>query len=156
MGFAERLKQARHYKKLKQSDLAREIGVTPNAISNYETGLNFPKEEVLLKIFDVLEITPNFLFQDSFNDKNLSFTKYELEIIKKYRSLDDHGKELVDTILDKEYERCNPGEEEMVTLRIAARSKDNSTGLQTVKVSKADMDAANDLLKIIPPSDPGV
>lgn len=32
-------------------------------------------------------------------------TASEMEIIKKYRSLDKHGQELVSTILDKEYER---------------------------------------------------
>ena len=33
---------------------------------NYETGVSFPKEEIMLRLFDALETDPNTLFQDSF------------------------------------------------------------------------------------------
>lgn len=69
MGFSERLKEARTAKNLKQGELGALIGVTGNAISNYENGTSSPNDRVLLKLFDVLEVEPNFLFQDSFTPK---------------------------------------------------------------------------------------
>ena len=39
-------------------------------------------------------------------DKNISLNSKENNHLKKYRALDMHGQELIDTILDKEYERC--------------------------------------------------
>lgn len=39
-------------------------------------------------------------------DKKEALNSKEHDHIKKYRALDDHGQELIDTILAKEYERC--------------------------------------------------
>lgn len=36
------------------------------------------------------------------------FTRAELEYIKKYRSLDSYGRNVMDSILDIEYDRCHP------------------------------------------------
>lgn len=35
-----------------------------------------------------------------------NFTKQELSIIEKYALLDSHGKDMVETVLKKEYDRC--------------------------------------------------
>lgn len=70
MRFSDRLKEARAAKNLKQSELGALVGVTGNAISNYEKGASSPNDSVLLKLFDVLEVEPNYLFQDSFTPKN--------------------------------------------------------------------------------------
>ena len=43
---------------------------------------------------------------------NSGITYEELEIIKKYRNLDDHGREMVDFTLEKEYERSKALEEQ--------------------------------------------
>ena len=39
-------------------------------------------------------------------DIRASITYPEVERIKKYRALDEHGKEIIDIIINKEYERC--------------------------------------------------
>lgn len=67
MSFAVRLKQARENANLTQQELANALGVTKSAIGNYENGVSSPKCDVLLKIFDVLHVEPNFLYQDSFS-----------------------------------------------------------------------------------------
>lgn len=36
-----------------------------------------------------------------------SLSSYELGIVEKYNSLDAHGKEIIDFILKKEFERCS-------------------------------------------------
>ena len=43
-----------------------------------------------------------------------SISKETLDTIKKYRVLDEHGKDIVDTVLDKEYERTKSNYIELV------------------------------------------
>ena len=66
MGFGDRLKEARIAAGLNQKQLGSLIGVTGNSISNYENGTSSPNDAILLKMFDALNVEPNFLFQDSF------------------------------------------------------------------------------------------
>ena len=42
---------------------------------------------------------------------NMHIHKSELEMIQKFRILDAHGKDMVSTILSKEYDRCKPADE---------------------------------------------
>ena len=55
---------------------------------------------------EVLECDANYLFQDSINIPTMkdSFSVLEHNLIKKYRELDAHGKDMVDTVLQKEYD----------------------------------------------------
>jgi len=103
MTFGERLRQKRESIGLSRADLAKQLGVTPSAIGNYETGVSSPRDEILYKIFEVLEVEPNFLFQDSFELKKEDLSSEETEHIKKYRALNEHGKKIVDIVLDEEY-----------------------------------------------------
>lgn len=108
MGLANRLKERREQLGLKQSEVASLLGITPSAVGNYENGVSTPKADILFKVFDALECDANYLFQDEM--KNLSdkdtATPFEMDnLVKKYRALDDHGKEMVDFTLTKEYER---------------------------------------------------
>lgn len=66
MSFGERIKFRRGELKLSRGELAGRLGVSPSAVSNYENGLSFPKEDVMLRLFDSLETDPNQLFRDSF------------------------------------------------------------------------------------------
>lgn len=105
MAFKDRLKEARNRINLSKEDFAEIIGVSVSAIGNYEAGASFPKTEILYKIFDALDTSPNFLFQDVATKTKEDLSIYELEIIKKYRSLDLYGKEAVESILKIEYNR---------------------------------------------------
>ena len=109
MGIGKRIKEARNALGMTQEDLAGLLGVTKGAIANYENETSHPKEPIMYKMFDALQVDANYLFQDVVNipKKINDITFSEFEHIKKYRDLDDHGKELVDLILDKEIERCN-------------------------------------------------
>ena len=64
MYIGNRIKQAREQRGMSRSDLAALVGVTPNAITNYETGVSFPKAPVLCALFGALCVDANFLFQD--------------------------------------------------------------------------------------------
>lgn len=109
MGISNRLRERREQLGLTQGEVASKLGITPGAVGNYENGVSTPKADILFKVFDALKCDANYLFQDEM--KNLksedSATPYEMDnIIKKYRALDDFGKDTVQMIVDREYHRC--------------------------------------------------
>lgn len=108
MSIGFRIKEARINKKLTQQELANKIGVTKGAIANYENEVSIPKPELLYKLFDILECDANYLFQDDMKalDNEFKVTLPEQKIIEKYRSLDEHGLNVVRFILNEEYTRC--------------------------------------------------
>lgn len=106
MGIGKRIKEARENLGLTQNELAELVGVTGSAITNYEKETSYPKESIMYKLLDSLNVDANYLFQDVVSVKYEFQADYkEQELIKKYRELDDHGKETVDIILDRETER---------------------------------------------------
>lgn len=106
MSFGTRLKARREQLGITQPQLAEMLGVSKGAIGNYETDANSPKATILFKVFDVLKCDANYLFQDEMGNSYPMKVSYdEYESIKKYRNLDDHGKELVNFTLDKETKR---------------------------------------------------
>lgn len=108
MSIGDRIKEAREHKNLSRSELAEKANVTLSAISNYENSISSPKEPVLLKLMDILEIDANFLFQDMVEKKpSVYLTPSENTLLDKYRRLDTFSKELVDIVIDKELERSN-------------------------------------------------
>lgn len=107
MSFGTRLRDKRKELGITQPQLAEILGVSQSAIGSWETDTNSPRVTLLYDLFDILHCDANYLFQDEtkelYKDKA---TPSEFEnIIKKYRDLDDHGKEMVDFTLQKEWER---------------------------------------------------
>lgn len=104
--LGERIRFAREQKGLLQSDLAKLINVkSSGVISNWEKDLNKPDAEKIVRLCSVLDISASYLL-DYYGKPDIEFSSSEINHVKKYRVLDDHGKELVDLVLDKEYERC--------------------------------------------------
>lgn len=101
MTFGQRLRQSRTIKKMTQKQLATAVGAKHNSVSDWENDKNKPDPDTIELLCGVLEITPNYLLNSSADD----ISPFEKEIIKKYRDLDTHGKEMVDFTLEKEYER---------------------------------------------------
>lgn len=120
MSFGSRLKELRENKELKQQELAEILGVKNTAISNYELDISSPKEETMFKIFNFFNVTPNYMFQDDVEIKSeILLTLQEREGIKKYRTLDEYGKQAIDGLLEVEYARCiSEPTEEIPTISI--------------------------------------
>lgn len=79
MSFGNRLQERREELNMSRSELAKKLGVTQGAIWNYETGVSSPKETIMLKMFDVLGVEPNYLFQDNFTNKIEDDNEQEIE-----------------------------------------------------------------------------
>ena len=100
MSFGEQLKNRREELGLSRMEFAQRLGVSVSAISNYENGLSFPKEEVMLRLFDSLRIDPNFLFRDSYSGGGEVLSQSERALMKQYRALSPAGRETVRSVVN--------------------------------------------------------
>ena len=100
MSFGERIKFRRGELKLSRGELAGRLGVSPSAVSNYENGLSFPKEDVMLRLFDSLETDPNQLFRDSFRGGGQTLSSEEQTLLRKFRELSPLGRETVQSVTE--------------------------------------------------------
>lgn len=114
MSFEGRLRQAREMAGLTQQDLAKKLGVTKNSISNYENGVSSPKWDILVKIFDVLRVDPNFLYQDDFSSELTEahiLTPQQSALLAAFDQLNDEGQTkaveyVEDLVLTGRYKKC--------------------------------------------------
>lgn len=99
--FGQKIKEARKIKGLTQKQLATKIGAKHNSVSDWENNKNKPDPDTIEFLCGVLEITPNYLLTAESDD----FSSTEKSIIKKYRDLDEYGKESLRMMLERESER---------------------------------------------------
>ncbi len=102
MTFPEQLKAARTASGLTQAGMAQKLGVDKTTYCGYETGRRQPDINKLRQLITLLDVSADQLLGTCGSG---SVTPEELEKLRRYRLLDVHGRDLVDTILQKEYER---------------------------------------------------
>ncbi len=103
MGIGFRIKEAREKKGLNQKQLGKLLGVTGAAIGNYENEISHPKEPILYKLLEVLEVDANYLFQDCFSKKLLSqpvLSLESMEVVKAYEKASFKDKNIARQALD--------------------------------------------------------
>ena len=100
MSLGKRIQECREGLGLSQAALAKQLGVSQSTVGNYEAGISFPREEVLLRLFDSLETDPNTLFQDSFRAGGQALSRRERQLLEQYRGLSPMGKETVGSVVD--------------------------------------------------------
>lgn len=107
MALNDRIKEARLKCGFTQEQLASIVGVAKSTITGYEKGNRIPTAAMVGTLADATNVDANFLYQDEVKELHENrATPEEFEnIIKKYRILDSHGKDIVDMILNKEVER---------------------------------------------------
>ena len=99
MALGDRIKARREALSLTRPQLAERLGVAPSTVSNYETGISFPKEEIMLRLFDCLETDPNALFRDSFRGGGEVLSASERRMLDQYRGLSPKWRETVRSVV---------------------------------------------------------
>ena len=107
--LVSQLKAGRLSKGLKQSDVAKKIGVKGNTLSHYENGVSEPDIDTFCALCDIYEIDPAERLGEAYG-LNVQGTGFEIKpseinIIKIYRSLDNQGKKVIDFLLESELNR---------------------------------------------------
>ena len=105
----EKLKEGRANAKLKQSEVAEKIGIKGNTLSNYENGVSEPDIDTFCALCDIYNVDPSSILNEAYGlnvqGDEFKIKPSEIEHIKKYRALDQHGQETVSYILNQETER---------------------------------------------------
>ena len=108
--LTENLNELMRIKGIKAVDLAEKVGVSKSAVSHWLAGDNSPNIEILAKICQIYDVKLSELL----NEK-IEVTYADKILLKKYHSLDIYSKEVVDSVLEIEFKRCNePKEEEKI------------------------------------------
>lgn len=109
--LGSRIREARERKGLLQSELATLVGVKSSGIiSNWEKDVNKPDSDKLVRLCKALDVSASYILDYSGSD--FVVTTSEQEIIEKYRTLDDHGKRVVDFLLNEEAARVAASKEQ--------------------------------------------
>ena len=59
--IAKRIEDCRHGKNISQSELARKVGVTPQAVQKWEKAKTVPRGATLRRLADVLGVSPAYI-----------------------------------------------------------------------------------------------
>ena len=162
MSIGTRIKELRTELNFTQVELAEKIGVTKGAIANYENGVSIPKPEIMYKLFVALQCDANYLYQDDMNmaKANNILSQNEKKLLMKYKSLDTHGKDIVNSVLSIEYERMQKTDttnESAATYKMSYYDLPASAGignpldyeaLSTVQVTEVPPRKADYILKV--------
>lgn len=99
--FADRLKQARKNKGIRQIELAKLLNTTNTSVSNWENNFSKPDLEMIKKLCKVLDVSADYFLE--MNQDELSVE--EKNFVDLYRLMDEQGKEVIKYILKQEYKR---------------------------------------------------
>ena len=86
---------SRKNKDLTQEQLAEKLGVSINAVSKWERGLNLPDVSLMKTLCNILDITPNYIFNKALKSATNVMKErlfYNLQILntRKMRSRCNH------------------------------------------------------------------
>lgn len=124
-----------------RKSFALELGIPETTLRNYEKNEREPNFDFLIKISEMFNISTDYLLGLT-DEKEVLHTfrlrSSEQNMIEQYRSLDPHGKDIVDTVLEKEVERMakpstslamtvEEAEETYIKSRLAAVRKEGSS-----------------------------
>lgn len=121
--IGDMIKERRLELDLTQLQLSSLTNIKKNTISNYENNISAPNEENIIKLMDALKCDANYLFEW---DKAECFkvSSFEKCHLKKYRTLDEYGKEAVNNVLNVEAKRCqNTSKQPIFTFRRLSENK---------------------------------
>ena len=98
-----RIRTAREKAGIYQGKLAEMLGLTSGRIiSNWENNVARPDADNIAKLCRALDVSAAYLigYYGSFAESE-QLCEEDHELIRNYRSLDDHGRDLIDTIMSK-------------------------------------------------------
>lgn len=94
--FGKILREFRVRKGLTQEQLSEKLGISLKYISRIENGNNGIKTQTLIKYINILGFTPNTIYKDFIENKDV---KYDIELAETICSLPKGKKEFIKNIL---------------------------------------------------------
>ena len=144
MTFGDRLTELRKENGYHtRNEFAEKLGIPSTTLRNYETGVREPGHTFLKMVSEFFNVSVDYLLCLTDDKKVLNsfeLQKSEIDMILKYRRLDSHGKDVVNTILQKEYNRALAAFPAPVLLNAAHERTDINV---TSEMNKTDDDTMN-------------
>ena len=104
--LTKKLKEGRLNKGLKQRDVTKLTGIKNTTLSNYENGITEPDIGTFIRLCHLYDLDYSELLGEAYGynlpNEAIDIKKSDIELIKKYRNLDDYGKETVNMIIERE------------------------------------------------------
>lgn len=121
MDFLEKLDYLIEQNNLNKSTLSKACGIPYTTIDGwYKKGYKGLKLTTLRKLADFFGTTLDYWTDNNDSIKQSSYFKSEKEMIKKYRTLDEHGKRIVDLILEEEHKRMTEANSDIASEKVVA------------------------------------
>ena len=129
-----------------QQEVANKIGRKQPIIGHWETGYSQPDANTLFTLCDIFGTTVDEVF--GFKKKDIDISKKDIDMIEKYQFLDPHGKDMVDTVLNKEHERCKsvkqknivPIEKDLIPEHLIVQAAHNDSVIDDEELEKMQED----------------
>lgn len=108
-----RIKDARKKAGIKQTDLCSRLKISQSALSGYENGKYEPDCATWVSLSEILNVSIDYLMG---LDAPVSAapvsasTDTDTELLRKYHALDARGQQLIQTMLEHEYEQAQKEE----------------------------------------------
>ena len=135
----DRLREAMERANMKQVDLVNAGNFDKGQLSSWLSGKYQPKQTNIDKLSRILNVSEGWLmgydmpmerkasedaehfgaFSANWNENHpvsARLSLKEFDLLKKYRFLDEHGEEMVDIVIDREYDRCENEEQEFIAI----------------------------------------
>lgn len=115
--FSNKLKELRKRAGYTQKEVYEHFEIPQSTFSSWEVGKSEPSGEMLMQLCEFYNCD---IMEEFSKPKNDNVTNTDLKFLEKYHSLDKHGKELVNIVMDKERERCTsaPDPQEAAPIRL--------------------------------------
>ena len=109
--YIDRIKLLKNERKMTNDRLSELTGIPLGTLSKIMAGISdSPKLSNIIAICDALDCSLDYIISGKEeNHNNYTLTDAEIRFIEDYRRLDDHGRELVALVADKEAERVESG-----------------------------------------------
>lgn len=104
--FAQTLKDLRLKAGYTQKQVYEMLNIPQSTFSSWEVGKAEPSASMTLRLCELYHVD-NILEAFGYNgynkDGSLQLNMKEIELVEKYRSLNDNGKDMINTVLNKKY-----------------------------------------------------
>ena len=137
MDYISRIKKLKSEKKITNDKLSELTGIPLGTLSKILAGISdSPKLSNMVLIAEALGCSLDYIVSGTpENTNNYSLSADEIAFIEDYRQLDNHGKELLSLVAQKELDRVGMFSEPAVKVTRVAREKKPSTApVRTAKI----------------------
>ena len=111
----ENLEKLRKEQGKTQTEFAEELGMPPNTYRNYEKGIREPDSDFWIAVAEKHKVSIDWLMGFSDDPHRVKFAAPSA-FEQKYRALDEHGKKLVDLVMEAETERVAESRQQTVVI----------------------------------------